>query len=266
MTDLNTAGLPLSGPAAVLHTRLCLACGMDIPSAATRCKTCKAPQQAKPCRVCGAYIDRQARFCVDCKSYQDFRRSIPANALVLSLVASILSLTGLLAPQFLKFLDLRSKTSGFYLETRIDGAASGSDQDSVIFVTIENDGLRPASVERASLDLGTPRISVTELEILNREAMTIPPRSSRQLKLFAESLAITDWPANEPREVMMAAKAKLGQDLCTANPTLSVFVVEHGRLGNREQARNIGPLPFVKRAARKWVFERAEGDDPGDCS
>lgn len=245
---------------------VCRACAETIEETATRCKHCKSWQSASPCRVCGAYLPNGAKYCNECKSYQGWRGAIPGNALVLSLIASVLSLIGLLAPQLFKFLDLRSKTSGYFLETRPDKAASGSEDDSVIVVTVTNEGLRPVRVEHASIHFGTPRIAETDLEILNRDALVVPPKSSRELKLYSDALPIAGWPAADAKkEVLDAAKAELGNVLCQAEVTLSVTVVERGRLGNLEPERDIGPLPIVRRTARKWVFERTAGDDPGDC-
>jgi hypothetical protein len=245
---------------------VCVVCGEQIADTAARCKHCKASQTSLACRLCGAFLAKGARYCNECKTYQGWRSAIPGNALVLSLIASVLSLIGLLAPQVLKFLDLRSKTSGYFLDTRIDKPASGSEDDSVILVTVTNEGLRPARVEHASLNFGTPRILDADLEILNRDALVIPPKDSRDLKLYADALLIVGWPAADAKKAVLdQAKADLGKALCEAKVTLSVTVVERNRLGNLEPERDIGPLPFVRGTARKWVFERIGGDDPGDC-
>ncbi len=257
---MSAATEPVSAPAPKGETpekKSCTTCGLGIPFAAIWCKECKAPQKADECRVCGAVIPRYAKVCNTCKSYQDWRRRIPGDQVALALLVAILSLLSTLLPQVIKFVNLRSRTSGFYLSSDIDEPASKSKERSVMSIRLTNEGGRPARVEHVRIDFGTKELAqIRDFPILNRGNMVVPAGDKSDLKVFVHGLS------NTPTTKLDIEK--LATALCTAKTTIYVTVRERSRLfGTLEPEKEIDPIEVPKNAARDWVLERVPATGTG---
>jgi len=249
---MSTAIEPAGGasPTAVpppKKTKPCKGCGNDIPIAATLCKDCKTPQDEKPCRSCGTPISAGATVCNACKGFQDWRRRIPGDQVVLALLVALLSVLSTLLPQVVKFLNLPSRTTGFF----IDSAYHPFSKDhSMLTVRLMNEGGRPSQVEGARIDFGVQGLEpVRELEIVDRRGLVVPPHDKSDIQFFVYDL---QHPPATQGEVDRVTNA-----LCTATTNIYVSVRERSRVfGTMQPAGELDPIQIPARVARDWVVER----------
>ncbi|SRR6266568_4694611 len=258
---------PLAPPTAVPTSALlkqCDICGKPIPREAKKCTECDSAQNGKDCVVCGARMPLKARRCGQCESFQDWRRRIPGDQTTLALLAAILSILGTLGPQVLKFIDLRSQTTGFFLDIERPGA-----ERHCITVRLVNDGGRPALAESARIDFVPEvkqqrRVQAADLAIVNRTAKGIQARKSSDLALYIRDLKFVGAPKLPPfadaaalDAANNAYKADVAQALCSTKTVLTVQVNE------RDWVNRVKPHPVTveldKDAAQKWVLERMVG-------
>lgn len=235
------------------ETKVCKGCGNGIPIAATLCKDCKTPQYEKPCRTCGALIPLSATVCNACKGFQDWRRRVPGDQVVLALLVALLSVLSTLLPQLMKFINLPSRTTGFFVESALP---SFSQDHSMLTVRLMNEGGRPSEVESARIDFGVQGLEpVPELEIVDRRRMIVPPRGKSDVNFF-----IYDLPHSPATQKDVDRVANL---LCTATVNIYVSVRERSRVfGTRQPAKEIDAIQIPARIAHDWVVERLTTPSP----
>lgn len=227
----------------------CVACGYLIPLSAAWCKECRAPQSGEACRVCGAFMPRHASVCNTCKAYQDWRRRIPGDQVTLALIAAILSVLGAVLPKFVDFVNLPSRTSGFFLSNTKEPAVSGSNDFTVITVRLVNEGGRPAQVERAKIDFGSSEVPpIEEFTIVNRENMVVPGGGKFvDLKLYARELM---------QPMSADAIERLANDVSATTTTITVSVRERSRVLGELQSEADVTIKVPAATARDWVYQR----------
>jgi predicted nucleic acid-binding Zn ribbon protein len=244
--------------------KLCRICGKDIPASAIKCTECDSPLYGLNCVVCGAPMPTKATRCSQCDGFQDWRRRIPGDQVTLALLVSILSITGLLAPQVLHFINLRSRTSGFFLD--VDQVKA--DRRHFITVRLTNEGGRSAQVEMAHIDFrrthGISRVKGTDLDIANRSAMIVPATATVDLKLYTDDLTFVGEPSG-PAEANDAYNKDVAKELCSTDVLLTINVRERDRF-NRLGKPNSVTMAMTRDAAESWVLERATGKIPEDTS
>lgn len=232
--------------------KICKGCGNKIPIPAVVCKDCKSPQTEKACCICGTLIPATANYCNACKGFQDWRRRIPGDQVALALLVAILSLVGTLVPQILKFINLPSRTSGFFLESKLfpETEPPYTKTHSVLTVRLTNEGGRPAQVEGARIDFGDAGLTaVPDLEIVDRAASVVPLRDKSDVKLFAYDLV------NPPTTQDQIDRVAL--QLCKAEVNIFVSVRERSRVfGALLPARDLDPIRVPARTALAWFVER----------
>src|SRR5258706_4824057 len=86
-----------------LPKKRCNLCAKEIEFEAKKCVACGALQDAKDCVACGARIPPAAGRCGSCSTFQGWRRMIPGNALVLTLLLSLISVITAIAPGVIAF-------------------------------------------------------------------------------------------------------------------------------------------------------------------
>ncbi len=211
------------------------------------CKECGAYQEGQNCKSCGRWIPDGARRCGECNSYQDWRRRIPGNEIVLASLTSILTLLGTMTVAAINFLDRPSRTSvlvkGFV-------PAEGVDPDKdVLVVRANNHGRFPSMIRGATLDLTSVDAVVADLRITNFEG-EIPGEGHFDLKLYTDTVK-----AKTTNENVAAL-------LCSNEVILTFDAEESDLWGNMKKPDT--PLavriqgPFI----RSWITDRLGGDYP----
>lgn len=241
-------------------TKPCEVCGLPIPATAIKCKECKSAQRGKDCVHCGASIPGKATVCSECDGYQDWRRRVPVSQMTLALLVAVFSVIGASFPYAVKFINLRSQTSGFFLETAIDKTLTNSDERSVITARLTNDGGRASEAKGARIDFGLAALPPATLEIMNRNSSVVPAGGTSDIRLFVYGLKTKQPPgANVTEQQSNAARADLALALCSAKVTLFVSVRERSRLGRLESPKDLEPIDIPTATAREWVLERILG-------
>lgn len=221
MSEVSTVTPHEPGPVEVPREALkrpCQVCAEIIDRTAQRCNKCESWQDGKSCKLCGMWIPKAALRCGKCEAFQDWRGRLPANALMLSLIVSLVSVVGAVAPALLNILSLPSDTAVIFL----DGSKIHDDVDPTkrsIVVRALNGGGSSSIAKRATLLL--PKAEPVELEIGNPGDSQVPANGKTDLKLTADKVVPQkDATANE----IYAA-------LCTAEVTLQLHVDERNRRG-----------------------------------
>jgi RNA polymerase subunit RPABC4/transcription elongation factor Spt4 len=232
--------------------KACVLCSSLIDATAKFCNTCKAYQDGKTCGSCGRWIPRDAQQCPECKTFQDLRRFATGDALVLSLLISLISVISAVGPAILNLINLRSKTAGFLISSEIDQAINRDKR--VLVVRVMNSGGRASVVNEASLDLTAVAGGVVPLDIMNARDRQVRASGQTDLKLFGDDSAFAI--ARRQAPVVIAA-------LCTAKVSLTVTVGEQNLVGSTYEAPH--RIPVSGRSVRLFVADRLMGKDPEDC-
>lgn len=183
--------------------------------------------------------------------------------MTLALTTSVLSLIGLLAPQALKFVNLHSRTSGFFR----DVDSKQREDRHLITVTLTNEGGRSAEVQSARIDFkrsdGRPSsLASADLDIQNRSAMIVRPSATVDLALWAENvMAAGTPPVTAASSVKDDFKLKLAEELCNTDAVVNITVRERSRFNILEPPTPI-PMPLTRDGLQVWVLERTTGKPP----
>jgi hypothetical protein len=216
------------------------------------CTECKTYRDGKNCKSCGRWIPLGAQQCAECHTFQDFRRFAPGNAVVLSLLLSLISVISAVGPALLNLINFRSETTGFLIGSEFDPAVSRDKH--VLVVRLMNSGGRASFVSDASLDLTTVGGGVVPLEIINNRDRQVRERAQTDLKLFADDSAFTVAQGTIPEVIA---------GLCSAKVSVVVTVGEENLVGSIHEASRRIPAPG--RSVRLFVARRLTGKDPEDC-
>jgi len=263
----NKAGMPSADDSATPEPlpvappsgkKPCPVCGNEIPAPAIKCTECDSPLGGKACVSCGAPMPPNAERCWRCQSFQNWRRHISVNQLTLALLASILSIAGLLAPQVLHFINLRSRTSGFFLD--IDQVKN---ERHFIIVRLTNGGGRSSQVEDARIDFkrtvkDPSRVQGTVLDVMNRSAMIVPAAGTVDLELYADNLTFVGAPIGGDSASDNNYKRDVAKDLCTTDAVLTINVRERDRLNRLEKPQPV-TIAMTRDTMEMWVLERTTG-------
>jgi predicted nucleic acid-binding Zn ribbon protein len=251
----------------------CPICGKQIPNSAIKCILCDSPLGGPACVTCGAPIPLKAKRCWQCDSFQDWRKRIPGDNVTLALLLSILSIIGILAPEILHFINLRSRTSGFFLDADHENKKYAGQH--FITVRLTNDGGRSAQVEE---DRGAARIDFkrtvsdrsrvlgADLDIVNRGAMIIRAGRTVDLALNADNLTFVGAPADDAPSIQKDNyRHQIAQDLCTTDAVLTINIRGRDRFNRLEKARPV-TMAMTRDKMNAWVLERTIGNPQGEIN
>ena len=105
--------------------------------------------KTKCCLSCGEEICSTAKKCIHCNDYQDWRRFFPMSPLVLSLVATLVSVAGITVPIFVDLTKHHNSDFQISFQTA---------DDKELSVLVANTGDRPGSLLGAILVVNTDLI------------------------------------------------------------------------------------------------------------
>jgi len=119
------------------------------------------------CSQCRHEIPRGALLCTKCNSYQDWRRHISVSQLSLALIAAILSITGIVAPELYKLVH-EPVSNAFISTSSVDG--------TTLRVTVLNTGDASAVLTKTWMS-SEYLAGATEVRLRNDSDALIPPGS-----------------------------------------------------------------------------------------
>ena len=181
---------------------------------------------------------------------------IPGNALVLTLLLSLISVITAVAPGIIAFVNRPSRTSAVFIGTAPDPAAAGTANDLFV-VRVDNSGGLPSVVERAQLQYRAVGLGTASMRIVNFDQMEIPANGKAHLKLDLENVQI---PAT-------ATYDQVAEQICRTNATLEMRVQERDRWGTLHPAGDPLKVELRGKEIRDAVLQRMAGEKPKkECS
>jgi hypothetical protein len=233
----------------------CNVCASEMEFESQKCVKCGALQKAKDCVACGARIPLAAGRCVSCSTFQGWRRLIPGNALVLTLILSLISVITAIAPGIIAFVNRPSRTTALFVGTSAD-ADSAETTNELLLIRVYNSGGLASVVEpRARLQFRVAGLAPAALQIVNIDQMEIPANGKADLRLDLESVQVF---AATP----VTTKETVAARLCGAGGTLQVWVKERDRWGELRPAGAPLTIELAGKQIREAVLQRMNGELP----
>jgi hypothetical protein len=236
-----------SGPTPVpppVNTKACVICAARIHIDAMKCTTCDCWQVGKACLVCGTWIAKSAARCGECKSFQNWRRVIPGNEVVLALLVSLFSVLSTAIPAILYVLRLPSNTTAIVLDPEFDRNIAQTKR--VLIVRAFNGGGSSSIVRGAKLDLSKVRAATVELANQTPRQSEVPAFKQTDVKFFAQVI----------RPAAGATAGTVAHLLCSQPVSLLLYVDEQTRFGRFVPRTEPLRVSVAGRRIRPWVLDK----------
>ena len=179
---------------------------------------------------------------------------VPGNAMVLTLLLSLISVITAVAPAAISFVNRPSRTSALFIGTEPEPAAAGTANDLFV-VRVDNSGGLPSVVERAQLQYPAASLEPASMRIVNFDQMEIPASGKAHLKLDLENVEIS----------ATATPDQVAAQMCSAKATLQIWVQERDRWGTLHPAGDPLKIELKGKQIRDAILQRMK-QEAKDCS